>query len=178
VTVVLTGGLAAGATRYAEERTEWEMHHRMVEAERASIETDPAGEFDELVAAYEAKGLEPALAWQVAAALTARDPLAAHADAELDLDNIAPARANVYSALSAGLFYGLGATIPLVSIRWLPTHDRSELAFVPVLLALGLTGWFAAWVTGLPTVKMVARNLVLGACAMAAGLIIGHAVAL
>src|SRR5262249_1214668 len=76
-TVVLTGGFAAAAGCYAEERTEWEMHHRMVDAERASIETDPAGEFEELVAAYEAKGLESGLARQVAAALTARDPVAA-----------------------------------------------------------------------------------------------------
>jgi VIT1/CCC1 family predicted Fe2+/Mn2+ transporter len=177
-TVVVTGGFAAGASRYAEERTEWEMHNRLVDVERASIEADPAAELEELVAAYEAKGLEPGLARQVAAALTARDPVAAHADAELDLESIAPARANIYAALSAGLFYGLGAAVPLLTIRWLPTRERSELAFVPVLLALGLTGWFAAWVTGLPTVKMVVRNLVLGACAMTAGLIIGHVVAL
>jgi VIT1/CCC1 family predicted Fe2+/Mn2+ transporter len=177
-TVVLTGGFAAAASCYAVERTEWEMHNRLIEAERASIEADPAGELEELVAAYEAKGLDPHLARQVAAELTARDPLAAHADAELDLERIPPARANIYSALSAGVFFGLGAALPLLTIRWLPTRDRSELAFVPVLLALGLTGWFAAWVTGLPTVRMVVRNLVLGACAMAAGLIIGHAVAL
>jgi vacuolar iron transporter family protein len=177
-TVVLTGGFAAAASRYAEERTEWEMHHRLVEAERASIEADPAGELEELVAAYEAKGLEPGLARQVAAALTARDPVAAHADIELDLERIAPARANVYSAMSAGLFYALGAVVPLAAVRWLPTRDRSELAFVPVLLALGLTGWFAAWVTGLPALRMIVRNLVLGACAMLAGLIIGHAIAL
>ena len=177
-TVVVSGGFAAAASRYAEERTEWEMHNRMIEAERASIEADPAGEFEELVAAYEAKGLQTGLARQVAAELTARDPVAAHADAELDLESIAPARANIYAALNAGLFYGLGAAVPLATIRWLPTRDRSELAFVPVLVALGLTGWFAAWVTGLPTLKMVARNVVLGACAMAAGLIIGHAIAL
>jgi len=177
-TVVITGGLAAGASCYAEERTEWEMHNRMVEAEKASIEADPAGEFEELVALYEAKGLDAGLAREVAAALTARDPVAAHADVELDLESIAPARANIYAALSAGLFYGLGALVPLVAIRWLPTRERSELAFVPVLLALGLTGWFAAWVTGLPTLRMVVRNVVLGACAMVAGLIIGHAVAL
>ena len=177
-TVIVTGGFAAGASRYAEERTEWEMHNRMVDAERASIEADPAGEFEQLVAAYEAKGLEPGLAREVAAELTARDPVAAHADAELDLESIAPARANIYAALSAGLFYALGAAVPLLAVRWLPTRERSELAFVPVLVALGLTGWFAAWVTGLPTLKMVVRNLVLGACAMTAGLIIGHAIAL
>src|SRR5215470_183226 len=177
-TVVLTGGFAAAASCYAEERTEWEMHHHMVDAERASIEADPAGELEELVATYEAKGLEPGLARQVAAALTAHDPVAAHADAELDLDDIAPGRANIYAAVSAGLFYALGAAFPLAAIWWLPTRDRSELAFVPVLLALGLTGWFAAWVTGLPTARLVVRNVVLGASAMTAGLIIGHAIAL
>ena len=104
--------------------------------------------------------------------------MAAHADAELDLESIPPGRANIYAALSAGLFYGLGAAIPLLAIRWLPTRERTELAFAPVLLALGLTGWFAAWVTGLPTLRMVVRNLVLGACAMTAGVIIGHVVVL
>jgi VIT family protein len=83
--IVPAAGTAEGFAVYAEERTEWEMHHRMVEAERASIEADPSGEFEELAAAYEAKGLETGLAAQVAAALTARDPVAAHADAELDL---------------------------------------------------------------------------------------------
>src|SRR6516165_6305100 len=43
-TIVLTGGFAAAASCYAEERTEWEMHHHMIEAERANIAADPAGE--------------------------------------------------------------------------------------------------------------------------------------
>jgi VIT1/CCC1 family predicted Fe2+/Mn2+ transporter len=177
-TVVLTGGLSAAASCYAEERTEWEMNNRLIEAERASIAADPAGELEELVAAYEAKGLETGLARQVAETLTARDPVAAHADAELDLESIPPARANLYAALNAGLFFGLGAVVPLVAIRWLPVRERSELAFAPVLFALGLTGWFASWLTGLPRSRMVLRNLVLGAATMTAGLIIGHAVAL
>jgi len=177
-TVVLTGGFAAAASCYSEERTEWEMNNRLVDAERASIEADPAGEFEELVAAYEAKGLDTGLARQVAAALTARDPVAAHADTELDLESIAPARASLFAAVNAGLFFGLGAAVSLVAIRWLPVGERSELAYAPVLLALGLTGWFAAWLTGLPRLRMVLRNLVLGASTMTAGLIIGHAVAL
>jgi hypothetical protein len=87
-----------------------------------------------------------------------RDPVAAHADAELDLENIAPARANVYAALSPAR-----SSASALRSLWSP---------------YGLTGWFAAWVTGLPTLKMVVRNLLLRTCAMTAGLIIGHAVAL
>jgi VIT1/CCC1 family predicted Fe2+/Mn2+ transporter len=178
LTVILAGGFSAAASRYAEERTEWEIDHSLVDRERASIAADPEGELDELTSLYEAKGLDAELARQVAEALTARDPVAAHSEAEHDVESIPPARANIYAALNAGLFYGLGAAVPLLAVRWLPANDRTELAFVPVLLALALTGWFASWLTGLPAVRMVARNLVLGAGTMAAGLLIGVVVGL
>jgi vacuolar iron transporter family protein len=174
--VVLAGGFSAAATRYADERTEWEMNHALLEATRASIEADPEGELDELAGIYEAKGLDAHLAREVAAALTARDPVAAHADAELDLESLPPARVNLYAALNAGLFYALGAAVPLLGMRWLPGSERTELAFAPVLLALGLTGWFTSWLTGLPMLRLVVRDLVLGAATMTAGLFVGLAV--
>ena len=31
--------------------------------------------------------------------------------------------------------------------------------FVAILFALGLTGWFAAWLTGLPVIRLVRRNI-------------------
>ena len=88
--VILAGGSAAAGARYTEERTEWEMNRALLEEERASIEADPAGEFEELVGLYEAKGLSQHLARQVAEALTERNPVAAHADAELRLDALDP----------------------------------------------------------------------------------------
>jgi len=53
--VILAGGSAAGAARYSEVRTEWEMNRAQIEAERASIESDPEGEFEELTGIYEAR---------------------------------------------------------------------------------------------------------------------------
>ena len=49
---------------------------------------DPDGELEELVGIYQGKGLDAELARQVAAALTERDPVAAHTDAELRLDEL------------------------------------------------------------------------------------------
>ena len=46
----------------------------------------PAAELGELAAIYQAKGVSPQTAAQVAAELTAHDTLAAHVDAELRLD--------------------------------------------------------------------------------------------
>jgi vacuolar iron transporter family protein len=176
--VILAGGLAAAGARYTEERIEWEMNRRLLESERASIETDPAGEFEELVQIYEAKGLSSGLARRVAQELTESDPVAAHADAELHLDSTGSAHTSVYAAGIAGLFYGIGAAIPLAAMRWLPVGQRIELTFATVLVALALTGWFASWLTGLPVLRLVRRNLVLGAATMAAGLLVGLVVAI
>lgn len=174
--VILAGGLAAAGGRYSEERTEWEMNRSLLESERASIEADPEGEFAELVEIYEAKGLSTGLARQVAQELTASDAVAAHADAELHLISVGSVKTSIYAALTAGLLYAIGAAIPLAAMKWLPVGDRIALTFAAVLVALALTGWFASWLTGLPVLRLMRRNLLLGAATMATGLLVGMVV--
>jgi VIT1/CCC1 family predicted Fe2+/Mn2+ transporter len=130
------GGSAAAGARFSEVRAEWETDRTVLEAERASIEADPAGEFEELVGIYEAKGMNPRLARQVAESLTELDPVAAHADAELRLEALGPASGAVTAALTAGLCYGAGAAIPLAAMTWLPRAELLALTFVAILLAL------------------------------------------
>jgi VIT1/CCC1 family predicted Fe2+/Mn2+ transporter len=171
--VVVAGGLAAGGARYTEEQTQWEMNRALLAAERASIEADPQGEFEELVGIYEAKGLDHDLARRVADALTKRDPLAAHADAELRLAGLPTSSEGVQAAIAAGLSYGVGAALPLALMHWLPLDYRIEVTFVSVLVALVLTGWFASWLTGLPALRLIIRNVALGSATMACGLLVG-----
>jgi VIT1/CCC1 family predicted Fe2+/Mn2+ transporter len=170
--IVLAGSLAAGAARYTEEQTEFEMNHSLLAAERASIEADPEAELEELVGLYQAKGLPPDLAREVAEALSAHDAVAAHADAELRIEMIGSIRDSLASGATAGLSFAAGAMLPLAAVYWIPTY-RVELAFVVVLCALALTGWLAAWLTGLPVLRLARRNVILGAATMVAGLLIG-----
>lgn len=171
--VILAGGLAAAGARYSEERTEWEMNRRLLEVERARIAADPHAELDELIAIYETKGLSAELARQVAEALTEHDPVAAHAEAELRLDDSVSPRTSLHAAVIAGLSFALGAAVPLAVESAVPVGPRIELTSVAVLLALALTGWFTSWLTGLSLLRLVLRNLVLGAATMAAGVVIG-----
>ena len=173
VATVIAGGFTAASARYTEITTEWEMNRALIEEERASIQTNPEEEFEELVGIYQGKGLGAELARQVASALTEHDPLAAHADAEYGLDELGPTSGAAPAAAVAGLSYGVGAGLPLIAIRWLPHDQRIILTFAVVLFALALTGWFASWLTRLPALKMVRRNLILGAATMAASLLIG-----
>lgn len=172
---ILAGGFAAGGARYTEVRTEWEMNRELLEQERRSIEADPAGELAELAGIYEQKGLPPELARQVAEALHARDPVAAHADVELRLEELGPrSGAEVESGIAA-LAYAAGAALPLAAMHWIPPDRRITWTFALVLVALGLTGALAARITGLPVMRMVRRNIMLGVATMAASLLLGLA---
>ena len=173
--VILAGGLAAAGARYTEVRTEWEMNRALIDAERASILANPEGELAEI---YEAKGLDAQLAQQVARALTDRDPVAAHTDAELRLDALGPTSGALPAAVTAGLSYGVGALVPLAAMYLLPLGERMSITFLIVLVALGLTGWFAAWLTDLPAIRLMRRNVLLGAVTMVIGVLIGKAVGL
>ena len=178
ISVTLAGGLAAAGVRYTEARTEWEMNRAQIDAERASILADPEGELAELTGIYEAKGLDAQLARQVARALTDRDPVAAHTDAELRLDALGPTSGALPAAATAGLSYGVGALLPLIAMYLLPLGERMPITFLIVLVALGLTGWFAARLTDLPAIRLIRRNVLLGAATMVIGILIGKAVGL
>jgi VIT1/CCC1 family predicted Fe2+/Mn2+ transporter len=69
--------------------------------------------------------------------------------------------------------YGAGAAIPLAAMTWLPRGELLALTFIAIVFALGLTGWFAAWLTGLPVIRLVRRNIVLGSAVMVAGILVG-----
>ena len=176
--VILAGGLAAAGARYSEVRTEWEMNRALIDAERASILADPEGELAELAGIYEAKGLDAQLAGQVARALTDRDPVVAHTDAELRLDGLQSASGALPAAATAGLSYGVGALLPLSAMYLVPLGERMPITFLIVLVALGLTGWLPARLTDLPAIRLMRRNVLLGAATMVIGVLVGKAVGL
>ena len=60
----------------------------LIEKERTELRDDPEGELAELSALYEARGLSPHTAQQVALELTAKDALKAHLSMELNLSLI------------------------------------------------------------------------------------------
>jgi VIT1/CCC1 family predicted Fe2+/Mn2+ transporter len=80
--------------------------------------------------------------------------------------------------VTAGLSYGVGAFLPLAAMYLLPLGERMPITFLIVLVALGLTGWFAAWLTDLPAIRLMRRNVLLGAVTMVIGVLIGKAVGL
>lgn len=155
-TIIITGlaGLAAGAfSMAAGEYTSVASQRELVQAElaveRAELRTHPKDELDELAALYVSRGVEPALARQVAEQLSS-DPeqaLEIHAREELGIDpSDLPSPA--VAAISSFGSFALGALLPV-----LPYLLGASAIWPAVLLAL--VGLFAC---GAVVARVTARS--------------------
>ncbi|HWD81568.1 MAG TPA: VIT family protein, partial [Kribbella sp.] len=137
-------GLSAGAVsmalgEYVSVSSQRDTERSLLAKERAELAAAPEDELAELTAIYVAKGLRPETAQLVAAELTERDPLAAHAEAEL---GISPDElTNPWHAAGASaLAFTVGALLPLIAILLPGPGSRVPVTFAVVLLALAATG--------------------------------------
>jgi len=177
-------GLVAGAVsmalgEYVSVSSQRDSERAQLARERRELSETPDEELEELTELYEAKGLSPATARQVARELTEHDALAAHVEAELHLDPeelTSPGRAAAASAVS----FVLGALLPLVAVLVPPPSVRVPVTVVVVLAALGLAGWAGARLGGASPRRAVLRVMVGGALGLAAtygiGWLVGGAV--
>jgi VIT1/CCC1 family predicted Fe2+/Mn2+ transporter len=100
----------------------------------------------------------------VAAALTRRDGLAAHAKEELHIDLQALARP-VQAAASSAASFAVGAALPLAAIG-LSSAFRLPVTLVVATLALAALGGWSARLGGAPVGRAVLRVVVGGVAAM------------
>lgn len=171
--------LAAGAVsmalgEYVSVSTQRDTEAALLAKERRELYDDPAAELDELAGLYEAKGLSPETAHRVAAELTAHDALAAHADAELNLDPEELTRP-WGAALSSAVSFTLGAALPLIAVLLPPESWRIPVVVIAVLIALAVTGTLGALLGGAKPLRPCLRVVIGGAIAMAVTYGIGAA---
>lgn len=127
----------------------------------------------ELAALYQAKGLSESTARLVAEELTARDPLAAHVEAELNLD-LEELTRPLQAAAASAVAFTVGAVLPLIAILVPPAAWRVPVCVAVVLLALAFTGWLSVRIGGGHPGKAIARVVLGGGLGLAVTYVIGH----
>jgi len=182
ILVAGTAGLVAGAMsmaagEYVSVHSQADTESAELDLERKELATDDKGEHRELAAIYVGRGLDPALAKQVAQQLMAHDALGAHARDELGITPALKARP-IQAALASAASFTAGAAMPLlVSILvpgdlLIPCVSGSSLAF------LALLGGLAAGVGGAPVFAGTLRVTFWGALAMGVTAGVGAATSL
>ena len=171
--ILLTGvaGLVAGAMsmaagEYVSVYSQADTEKADLARERAELQADPAAEMRELTAIYAARGLEPELARQVAAQLTAHDALGAHARDELGISDALSARP-VQAALASAASFAVGAALPLGVALLAPNTQLIPWVAATSLLFLALLGGIAARAGGAPVLAGAWRVSFWGVLAMA-----------
>lgn len=170
VLVAAVAGLVAGAMsmaagEYVSVHSQADTEKADLERERKELRTDEPGERNELTAIYVRRGLDFALARQVAAQLMAHDALGAHARDELGISEALTPRP-LQAALASAASFAVGAALPLAVTAFTPAAILIPLVFATSLVFLAVLGAVAARAGGAPLAAGTARVTFWGALAM------------
>jgi VIT1/CCC1 family predicted Fe2+/Mn2+ transporter len=163
---LVAGAMSMAAGEYVSVRSQADTEQADLDLERSELKTDDKGEHAELAAIYVGRGLEPALARQVADQLMAHDALQAHARDELGISETLKARPLQAAAASALSFSG-GALMPLLVGVVAPQAWLAGAVAATSLLVLAILGALAAEAGGASVVRGALRVFFWGAIAMA-----------
>ncbi|CAI0769928.1 VIT family [Serratia plymuthica] len=183
--ILLAGiaGLVAGAMsmatgEYVSVSSQADTEKAALAEEQSELLSDYPGEHRELTSIYVHRGLDLALAKQVAEKLMAHDALGAHARDELGISAITTARP-LQAALASALSFSVGALLPLLVAVLAPVTWTIPAIVVSALVSLGILGGVAAKAGGAPIRPGIVRILFWSALAMAVssgvGLLFGSA---
>ncbi|HTM14297.1 MAG TPA: VIT family protein [Bryobacteraceae bacterium] len=163
---LVAGAMSMAAGEYVSVHSQADIEGADLAQERVELRTDDKGEHRELAAIYVGRGLDPALAKQVAEQLMAHDALEAHARDELGISSTLSARP-VQAALASAASFAVGAAMPLLVSAMAPVASLLYLVSGTSLLFLALLGGVAARVGGARVTAGAIRVTFWGALAMA-----------
>jgi len=162
---LVAGAMSMAAGEYISVHSQADTEQADLERERAELAADRSAEQSELTAIYEGRGLDPALARQVASQLMAHDALGAHARDELGISESLRARPIQAALASAGSFAG-GAALPLLVAAVVPADRLIAIVAGTSLVFLAGLGMLAARAGGADMLRGAARVTFWSALAM------------
>lgn len=167
------GALSMAAGEYVSVSSQADTESADMAKERHELEHAPDAELLELTHIYVQRGLDKALAHQVAEQLTAHDALGAHLRDELGISEALAAKP-IQAALSSAAAFAVGA-LPPILLAWLWRGSSLSIAIsVVTLVLLAALGALAGRLGGASMGKGAVRVLFWGAMAMAATGVIGR----
>jgi VIT1/CCC1 family predicted Fe2+/Mn2+ transporter len=162
---LVAGAMSMAAGEYVSVHSQADTEQADLERERKELKVDDRGEHKELKAIYVGRGLDPALAEQVADQLMTHDALGAHARDELGISETLSARP-IQAAFASAASFAIGAAMPLLVTALAPEASLIPLASGTSLVFLALLGGVAARVGGAPVMVGAMRVTFWGALAM------------
>lgn len=172
---LVAGSISMAGGEYTSVSAQRDSELAALEVERKELREDPERELRELAWFYEQKGLSAETALVVAAELTEKDALKAHAEAELGIDSsqqVSPTQA----ALSSFVAFAAGSLLPLIAVTGPWVDFRIQATVIAVVASLALTGFVGAKIGGAKSARAIVRNVVVSLLTMSITYAIGSLV--
>jgi vacuolar iron transporter family protein len=163
---LVAGAMSMAAGEYVSVSSQSDSEQADLSRERKELTDSPALELEELADIYAKRGIDPALARQVAQQLMAKDALTAHARDELGISEITTARP-VQAALTSAATFSVGAAMPLLMVVVSPANALVPIVSAASLGFLALLGAVGAKTGGADVLRATVRVTFWGALAMA-----------
>jgi VIT1/CCC1 family predicted Fe2+/Mn2+ transporter len=174
---LLAGAFSMAAGEYVSMRAQTELLQRELEMEAVELRRAPEKEHRELVQLYQSRGVDPAVADEMADELMRTPELALQTHAREELGVNPNELGNAYKAATASAAsFALGAVIPLVP--WFVTQGAAAVAASLVLGAVAALaiGFALARFTGRSKLRTMLRQLTVTVLAAAVTFLIGKGV--
>lgn len=170
---LVAGAFSMAAGEYVSVGSQADTEAADMERERQELIDHPEEELEELAEIYEERGLSPALAMEVAQALTDKDALVAHARDELGISDLTAANP-LQAAIASGLAFTLGGVLPVLVAALAPLNVMVVSQYVSATIFLMILGAVSAKTGGSSVMKAVLRLSFWGTLAMGATAAVGY----
>jgi VIT1/CCC1 family predicted Fe2+/Mn2+ transporter len=176
---LVAGAMSMAAGEYVSVSSQADTENADLEREKQELATQPEAEHEELTHIYVERGLDPALARQVATQLMAHDALEAHRRDELGISEALRARP-AQAAFASAITFAVGAALPVLLVMGAPMQGMAVTVSLSSLVFLTMLGALAARTGGANPVTGATRVTFWGAMAMgltaAVGAVFGHGI--
>ena len=162
---LVAGAMSMAAGEYVSVSSQADTEHADLAREVSELSASPDLELKELENIYVSRGVEPALARQVAQQMMAKDALGTHAREELGISEITTARP-IQAAITSALTFSGGALLPLLSVLVAPADMLITTVSIASIVFLGLLGGIGAHAGGAPLLRPVVRVVFWGVMAL------------
>lgn len=163
---LVAGAMSMAAGEFVSVSSQSDSEKADLAREKHELKTDRASEKRELARIYVSRGLDQALAVQVADQLMAKDALEAYARDELGISETTAANP-IQAALTSAASFSVGAILPLAVAIFMVKSLLTIAVAVASLVFLAILGMVGARIGGSPIGKAAVRVTFWGAVAMA-----------
>jgi VIT1/CCC1 family predicted Fe2+/Mn2+ transporter len=172
---LVAGAMSMAAGEFVSVSSQADIEKTELARAAEELRAEPKLELNQLADIYVGRGVEPALALEIASQMTAHDALGAHARDELGLSEVIVARP-IQAAFASAISFTLGGAAPLLVVLLATATALVPLVISVSLLCLALLGAIGARAGGANIGSAVWRVAFWGALAMGVTAAVGSLV--